>query len=803
MTSIAQDVRFAWRGLRRHPAMAAVTVLVLALGIGANTAVFSVVDALVLRPLRFPEPEELVTFPTALMYADFADVKSRSSSFQGLAAHRLERMTLSGRGEPVTVNAVVASAELFGVLGAAPRIGRGFRPGEDQPGHAPVAVLSDGFWRRGFSEDPGAIGRSLVLDGTSVTVVGVMPAGFQFPLDEEPVDLWLPFQGGGAIRQARNWRGFMVFRTIGRLATGVGLTQAQGELARIGGDLAPSAQAGHPTGGYLSLASYDQTVKRNRPALLVVLGSVALVLLIACLNLANLGLVRAVARRREMAIRAVLGAGHSRLLRQLLTESLLVAFAGAALGLAFAAGGVRLLGAALPTEMPRPNDFAFDSRVLGYTLAVAVLTSLLVGLVPALQAARVSLTDALRTGDRAVAGRQGPLRSLLLVAEIGLALVLLVGAGLLVRSYSQLTAVDPGFRPQGLLVARLKAPSTIPRPVFYQQLQDRMAAIPGVRSATIAGQVPFSRWFGAWSYSLDDRPPPSAQAPWWASARNVSASYFETLGMTLVSGRLLDHNDDQPDAPPVAVVNESFARRHWPGGGALGRRISAYGDSRTIVGVVSNTLGSCGHSGCAGAGAGRLEKTADPEILTPMSGRGQTWYLALRAQPGVSELSLAGPLRSVVRDLDPSVALSEMRTMEQAMEESLGQRRLTMLVLVVFGLLAMLLAALGIYGVVSYSVSQRTRELGVRMALGAQASDVRRMVVGQSLRLSLLGLTLGLLAALVLTRVMSSQLYGVSATDPTTFVGLAAVLLTVATLAALLPAHRATQVDPAISLRAE
>ena len=351
--------------------------------------------------------------------------------------------------------------------------------------------------------------------------------------------------------------------------------------------------------------------------------------------------------------------------------------------------------------------------------------------------------------------------------------MLLVGAGLLVRSFSQLTAVDPGFRSQGLLVARLKAPSTIPRPVFYQQLQERMSAIPGVRGATIAGQVPFSRWFGAWSYSLDDRPPPPAQAPWWAGARNVSASYFETLGISLVSGRLLDRNDDQPDAPPVAVVNESFARRHWPGGNALGRRILAYGDSRPIVGVVANTLGSCGHSGCAGAGAGRLEKKVDPEILMPMSGRGPTWYLALRARPGVSQLSLAGPLRSAVRGLDPSVALSEVRSMEQALEESLGQRRLTMLMLVVFALLALLLAALGIYGVVSYSVSQRTREIGVRMALGAQAAHVRRMVVGQSLRLSLLGLTLGLFAALVLTRVMSSQLYGVSAMDPATFLVLA------------------------------
>ena len=392
MTSIAQDVRFAWRGLRQHPAVAAVTVLVLALGIGANTAVFSVVDALVLRPLRFPQPEELVTFPTALMYADFDDVKSRSRTFQSLAAHRLERMTFSGRGEPATVNAVVASAELFGVLGVPPLIGRSFRPGEDQLGQAPVAVLSHAFWRRVFSEDPGAVGRSLVLDDSSVTVVGVMPAGFQFPLDEEPADLWLPFQGGGAIRQARNWRGFMVFRTIGRLASGVGLTQAQGELARIARELAPSAQAGHPTGGYLSLASYDQTVKRNRPALLVVLGAVALVLLIACLNLANLGLVRAVARRREMAIRAALGAGHLRLVRQLLTESLVVAFLGAVLGLAGAAGGVRLLAAALPADVPRPNDFAFDGRVLGYTLAVAVLTALLVGLAPG-AAGRSRLAD--------------------------------------------------------------------------------------------------------------------------------------------------------------------------------------------------------------------------------------------------------------------------------------------------------------------------------------------------------------------------------------------------------------------------
>jgi putative ABC transport system permease protein len=803
MTGVGHDIRFALRGLRARPGSALVTVLILALGIGANTAVFSVVDALVLRPLSFPQPEQLVTLPTGLMYADFAEVRVRSQSFQGLAAHRLERMTLTGHHEPQTVNAVVASADLFDLLGVTPLVGRGFRPGEDQPGQAPVAVLSHGFWRRMFGEDRQVIGKSVVLDGVSVVVIGVMPAAFQFPLDEEPADLWLAFQYGGPIRQSRQWRGYMVFRTIGRLAPAVSLAQARTDLGQVAASLAQSAQGGHPGSGYLTLASYDQTVKRSRPALLVLLGAVALVLVIACFNLANLGLVRASARRREMAIRSALGAGRARLARQLMTESLVLALLGAGLGLVLAVGGVKVLAALLPADLPRPHDFTFDGRVLGYTLAAAVLTALLVGLAPSLQGSRTALGGVLRAGDRGAAAAQGPWRSLLLVAELGLALVLLVGAGLLVRSFARLTAVDPGFDSSGLLLARIKAPYTMPRTVFYQELQRRLASIPGVRAVAIAGQVPFSRWFGSWSFSLDDRPPPPADAPWWAGARNVSPSYFETMGIALRQGRLFDTSDDQPEAAPVAVVNESFARRHWPRGNAIGRSILAYGDRRLIVGVVADTLGSCGRSGCAGSGAGRLERAVEPEILMPMNGRGQTWYLATRARAGIAPAALAGPVRAAVRALDATVALSEVRTMEQAIDESLGQRRFTMLMLVVFALLALLLAALGIYGVVSCSVGQRTREIGVRMALGAQAANVRWMVVAQSLRLSLLGLALGLLGAIVLTRVMASQLYDVSATDPATFVGLSAVLLAVATLAALIPARRASAVDPAIALRAD
>jgi putative ABC transport system permease protein len=806
MRGIALDVRLAVRGLRNQPGVSLVTVAVLALGIGANTAVFSVVDALALRPLALPEPQRLVALQNGIMYADFADVRGQSRSFDSLIAHRLDRMALTGRdSDPETVAVSVATDDLFDMLRVAPRLGRTFEGGEDQPGRPRVAVVSHGLWQRWLEADPQAVGRSLVLDGTRYTVVGVMPPGFQFPLDEQPADVWVPLQIGGTARTSRQWRGALALRAMGRLAPGVTAGQAQAELDGIGARLAQLHPKGNAGKGLLAVASYDATVKRGRPALLLLLGAVAFVLLIACANVANLQLVRATARRRDMAVRAALGAGQGRIVRQLLTESLVLAAIGGGLGLLVAWFGVQALGALIPADVPRPNRFQFDGRVLLYTSLAALLTAVAVGMAPAFEASRARLSGSLRAGARGTTGTgRGGLRSLLLVSEVALALVLLVGAGLLVRSFARLTAVDPGFEARGLLVARIKAPNSMPRDVYYRALLGKLQALPGARSAAISGHVPFSRWFGAWTFTLDDRPPPPVEAPWWSTARTVSPGYFDTYRIPLLAGRLLEAGDDRPDAPQVVVINESFARRHWPAGGAIGRHIRAYDQyDLRIVGVVGKTLGSCGYSGCAGAGAGRLDRAIEPELIMPLARNfGSTWYLTLRAADGVDPTSLVAPLRQAVRAVEPGVSLSEVRTMEQAIDESLGHRRMTMVLLGLFAALALVLAALGIYGVMSYSVGQRTQEIGVRMALGAPAGSVRAMVVGQGLRLCLVGLGLGLLASLALTRLLTTQLYGVSPTDPATFAALSAVLLLVAALAALLPARRATRVDPMIALRA-
>jgi len=800
--TILQDVRFALRGFRRNLGLTVVTVVVLGLGIGANTAIFSVVDALVLRPLPFPAPEQLVAVPAGVMHPDFVDVKARSRSFSNLAAYRLDRVLLTAPGEAEMIDAVRASAELFSVLGIAPMIGRGFEEGDDRPGKPGLAVLSHGFWQRRMGGDPQAVGKRVTLDGRSLTVIGVAPPAFRFPLDEAPAELWAVLETPTGPNVARQWRGFRALRCVGRLAPGVGLARAQAEVAAIAAQLAlehPQDNAGR---GFSTIESFDRTVKGGRPALLVLLGAVAVVLLIACANVANLQLVRASARRRELAIRAALGAGRGRIIRQFLTESLVLAIIAGVVGLLLAVWGVRILVALLPQDVPRLHAIGFDVRVLLYTLTAALATAVVVGVVPALQASRPGLRESLGEGDRGVAGR-GRVRAILLLSEIALAVVLLVGAGLLIRSFERLMAVDPGFEPRGLLTARLRVPSGgADGRIFYNELLRKLESLPGVRASAVGSPIPYARWFSSWNFTLDDRPAPPPAHPWWASAQSVSPSYFATLGIPLVAGRTFDRADDERSQAEVAVINEAFARRFFPGANPLGRRIRAYDYDLQIVGVVADTRGTCGYAGCAGGGAGRLDRNPEPEITLPLAGRGRTYFVVVRSASG-STAGLVAPLRAAVQELHPHALLIEVRTMEEAIDESLDQRRLVMFLLGAFAALAVGLAALGIYGVISYSVTQRTREIGIRMALGAQAGQVRRMVLGQGLRLSLLGLGLGVVGALALTRVLQSQLYGVSPTDPLTFFALSLLVLAVSALASLLPARRATRVDPMIALRHE
>jgi putative ABC transport system permease protein len=795
MGRVLQDVRFALRGFRRNPGLTLITILVLALGIGANTAIFSVVDALVLRPLPFPAPHELVAVPHGLMYPDFVDLQKQVRSFDSLAVYRpAQELVGVGGDQPEMATVVATSDQLLRVLRVSPVIGRGFTDGDDLPGKR-LALVSHRLWQRRFGADPAAMGRTISLDGQSFTVIGVMPPAFRFPLDEEPADVWA--SAGSLYRTDRQWRGYKAYRSVGRLVPGIELARARAEVDLIAGRLSqlyPKESAGRT----ITLAPYDRTVRTGRSAFLIVLAAVGVVLLVACANVANLQLVRASARRRELAIRAALGAGRGAIVRQFLTESLLLVLIAGALGLAAAVAGVDLLLALLPDDVPRVHAVRFDGRVLLYTLAAALGTALVVGLVPALQAMRTNLLDTLKVGERGTTSALGRLRGALLVGEIALAVVLLAGSGLLVRSFARVTAVDPGFRPRSLLVAQLKVIN--PPPGFHDRVRLQLAELPGVGGVTAVRELPYGRVFNSWNFTLDDRPEPPPGNPWWANARGVDPGYFSTLGIAVREGHVFQA-EDMRGPPQVAVINQAFARKYWPKGTALGHHIRAYERDVRIIGVVADTRGTCDQAGCAGNGAGRLDRAPEPEVYMPNNGVG-LGHIAVRAV-GRSPDDLIGPVREVVQKISPSAVLTEVRTMEQAIDESLDHRRTVMFLLGAFAMLAMTLAALGIYGVISYSVTQRTREIGVRMALGADASRVRAMVVLQGLRLCLLGLGGGVLAALALTRLLASQLFGVSPADPATYVGLAAVILLVAVAASLVPALRATRIDPMVALRAD
>jgi predicted permease len=810
VSAFAADVRLALRGFRRSPGFTALVLAVLALGIGANTAIFSVVDALVLRPLPFPEADRLVTIHTRnislnrtgpISFPDVADLREQSRSFTGLAVYRPYRFVVTGQGDPETLDGFVVSANLFELLGRPPAVGRGFAADDDQPGRPGVVVLSQEFWRRKLGGDPAVIGKGLTLNGERLTVVGVTALGFRFPLDEQPPAFWVALNGW-LDDDARKWRSMMPYRSaVGRLRSGVSVAGAQSELDLIHARLAAAYPRDDGGRGFIVSSFHDEWVAVGQSLLLVLLGAVGVVLLIACANVANLQLVRAAARQREITIRTSLGAGPLRIARQFLVESSLLALVGCALGLLLARLSLDVLVSAIPREIARPHPIALDGRVLGYAVALTVMTGLLVGAVPAVMALRSDLRS-LATGNAVAPGR-GRAGPALLVVEVGLAVVLLVGAGLLLRSFAGVVTVDPGFDARSLLTARLRFTGTdAPRGPIYRALLERLPTLPGVQAAALAQPVPFTRWGGGWQFTLDDRPPPPPGSPWLAGVRGVSPGYFGTLGIPLVKGRPFEAADDVPDAPQVAIVNDAFARRYWPDGNPLGHRILAYNRYKpVIVGVVADTRGACREAGCAGEDQARLERPAGPEFYTPLhQGTGLELYVALRHR---DPLTLTTPLRALVREIDPKVPVDEIRTMEDAIDESLNQRRLAVTLLGTWAALAFVMAALGIYGVLSYAVARRTRELAIRSALGAQARELLALVVGQGVRLAALGVTLGLAGALALTRVLGSQLYGVSATDPATFAFLAALVLAVAALASWLPARRATRVDPMVALRQE
>jgi putative ABC transport system permease protein len=809
---LGRDLLHGARLLRGRPGFAAIAVILLALGTGANAAVFSIVDAVLLRQLPFRQPSELVTvtarhadkgrYPFNL--PDFLDYRDQNRTLAGLAAYGSWSVNLTGTGDAERLSGLKVSAELFDLLGVRPIAGRALRSADGEPGHERVVVLTHALWQRRFGGDPGVVGTTVLLNGAGYEVAGVLPPEFLFPVRE--AELAAPIAPAGdpsrAVRTSTN-----ALFGIGRLKPGVTREQADADLdavARRLRDQFPVANA-HKTGAMVT-PLHDDLVSGFRQALWVLFGAVGVVLLIASVNLASLALARASARRREMAVRAALGATRGRLARQIGAESLLLALLGGTGGVLLAAFGVDLLLAMSPASLPRLGEVHVDRRVLVFTLGISLLSAVVFGLAPALAGSRPDLHEELKTrsGGRGGPGRRRA-RSLLVVAEIALSLVLLAGAGLLVKSFARLQGIDPGFRSDHLLAVRLSLPKQryagrAATAAYCDTLRERLAALPGVESAGVISALPLSGTVAAVPFTIEGRSAPAdehLQTHW----RLADAGAFKALGIPLLAGRPFDARDTAL-APPVALISRGFARRFWPKGDPIGAtlRIDDNDSGPRPVQVVG-VVGDVRHLG--------LDSEPEPHLYLPLQQAhedsvglltgNQYWLL----RTSVGPLSLAPSARRAIASLDPDVPASNIRTMEQYLEASVAPRRFNLRLLLVFAAAALVLAGTGLYGVISYGVTQRTHEIGVRMTFGALRRDVLRLVVGQGMTLAAAGVGLGLLVSLALARAARGLLFGVGAGDPATYAGIAALVLAVALVACWIPARRATRVTPITALRAE
>jgi predicted permease len=806
---LSQDLRYGVRMLSKNPGFTVVAVLALALGIGANSAIFSVVNTVLLRPLPYQDPDRLVMvwedrskngFPRDTpAVANYIDWRDQNQVFEGMAAIATQSFNLTGAGDPERIEGRRVSANLFALLGVRPQLGRAFLPEEDRAGGNRVVVMSHALWQRRFGSDANIIGKPLTLNGESHTVVGVMPPGFQFPSRDD--ELWAPI---AFTSQEAASRGRHFLEVIARMKPGVELQQAQAELNTIAARLQQQYPNTNTNVGAAVVSLHEQLVGDIKPALLVLLGAVGFVLLIACANVANLLLARAAVRQKEITIRVALGASRSRLIRQFLTESVLLAALGGAVGLLFSVWGVSLLKAFIPENISQAAAITIDGRVLGFTLLVSLLTGLVFGLAPATQTSNFNLNETLKEGGRdSTSGSRGNrLRGLLVVAEVAVSLILLIGAGLLINSFLRLRGVDPGFRPDNLLTMRIVLPDTkypdqARRSAFYTELLNRVEALPGVRSAAVANWIPLVRQGDSIGFSIEGRPDPGQGQRPSVVTRVTSPHYFQTMSIPLLRGRSFGEQD-RADSPAVAVISETMARRFWPDRDPLGQRITPGApdsvdpnDWLTIVGIAKDVR--------------QTELVADPKPQMYLS-YVQVGFFAPRhlvVSTAVEPSGLAASVRKAVWEIDKDQPVSNVKTMEEVLSQSIARQRFSMLLLGIFAAVAVALAAVGIYGVMSYSVAQRTHEIGIRMALGASRRDVLRLTVGQGLKLVLVGIAVGLAAALALTRVMSSLLFGVGATDPATFVIISLALVGVAALASYIPARRATRIDPMVALRYE
>jgi putative ABC transport system permease protein len=812
MENLAQDIRYGIRTLAKNPDFTAAAVLTLALGIGANTAIFSVIENVLLRPLPYPQPERLVEIWNTyepqvprggLSPGDYADWHQQNQSFSEMGAYaRISQgFNLTGEGEPQRILAGYASSELFPMLGAKVVAGRSFLPEEDRAGSEPVVILSHRLWQSRFGGDPGVVGRAIALDNQHYRVVGVLPAGFQ--LLRWP-DLWMPIgQYGDDLTEHVHH----AFDAVARLKPGVSLAQARDEINRLNQQEAIRYPDAHRNFGVRVQTLQDPSAASLRNTLLVLFGAVGLVLLIACVNTANLLLVRNAAREREVAVRTALGASSGRLMRQLLTESTLLALLGGALGLLLAIAGLKVLLAFVPADLAILRDSGLNGTVLAFTLAVCIGTGLACGLLPAVRTVKTNLAGVLKQGSKGTsAAGHHRTHNLLVISEIAMALIPLIGAGLLLRSFQQMLEVDPGFRMNHILTMEIEQPALTFAQINqlsqeeqiklgekqarqFEQIAAQIRALPGVTEVGGIDDLPLSNEFRQASrFVIEGQPLPAAGARPIVQFRTVSLSYFSTVGIPLRAGRLFTEDDSKL---LNAVINETMAERFWPHGDALGKRVNLCSlDPKpcwyTIIGITGNVH--------------QFGLDGQPTFDLYFTG-GWTPYLVVRT--ALDPLGIAAAVREVIHKVEPNLPVTRVMTMDGLLSDSVSPRRFSAVLIGIFAVLALLLAAVGIYGVMSYAVGQRTQEIGLRMALGAPAGSVRGMILGQMLRLTILGVGIGLAGSFVVARFLASLLFGVGTYDPATFLGVAVLLVAVALSASYIPARRAMRVDPLVALRYE
>lgn len=808
METLFQDVHYAFRTLRKSIGFTSVAVITLALGIGANTAIFSVVNAVLIRHLPYLDPQQLVliwnnekkgTARDQLSYTDIDDYRTQSHSFDNVVAFGDWSATFTGNGAPARIPGMQVSDGYFSLMGAQPILGRGFLPEEQIDGKDYVIVLTYGLWQSRFGSDPQIIGKHVSLSGKQYTIVGVMGKGFAM-LPTTLVDGPAQFYRPAAEKHDDGERLSRHLRAIARLKPGVTVQQAQSDLEVINHHLAKQFADAYATTGVRVITLQDDIGTGLRSALLVLLGAIGFLLLIACANVSNLLLARTISRQREIAIRSALGAGRARLIQQMLIESLLLAISGGALGILLAVWGKNLIVALGAKSIPQLVGVSVDATVLAFTAAVSVLTGILFGLVPALRVSAVTLNDALKAGARSVGSPHETFRQALAVSEIALSLVLLAGAGLLLRSFGKLLAVDPGFRFDHLLTMDIGLPSAkypqgSEKPIaFYRELLRRVESLPGVKSAGAVSTLPLGANFDTAGVQPEGLSFAPGEMP-YPERYIVTSDYLSAVQIRLIRGRLFTEADNE-NAPLVAMISETAAQRWWPNQNPIGRRIQVPGFDynpqpwRTIVGVVEDVKQAS------------LDAPHTLQIYLPHP-QYANGYLTLVVRTQSEPLTLAGEIRQQILKVDPDLAASNVASMDQIISESVGSERFSAVLLGTLAGLGLILASVGVYGVLSYGVSQRTREIGIRMALGAVRRDVLALIVGQGVRLLLVGVGLGMTAALMVTRFMSGLLFGVSARDPFTFAGVALFLAMIAILACYVPARRAAKVDPMVALRYE